>query len=259
MSNEAIDPTGAPSRPTDEVVELAVVWHPTPGSTIDERLAVWTGSLDAADQGRDGAAFRRWPVPSLRPGAVRARTTEVRRSGAHALVRPGLAVDRSTVGAAVVAFTRLVGRTGTVTMPPLHLSWRDGALHLVADGPCPTWTELVTVVTGGLDHLRRRGDGATRDLHRRRGLTLREELMLLRWGHPGASPDRRFAIRITDRLPVAERPSFELGACSWFAPVMAHPWVLSELTLVQVDRITGVHRVAGVAAMASGSLQAASA
>jgi hypothetical protein len=251
--------TDAPALPgLDGPVELHVSWIPTYAGPLHRLSRAWSGHDPDAQRGAtrglgprvvgrfDEAGDRRrstlqWTpeIPHLGASLLRSRTVDVRRSGLIAPIRPGLMVRGDQVIDTASTLGRVLGRHAGIMTAPLQLAWSAGRLTIMPERPSDALIDLAHEVTTALEPLRVPLDDVSVAEHRMRGLSLRQELMLLRWGHPDAFDEFQFRILLTDPVPESERRDFEIGASSFFAPVLGHGLSVDEFALLRVTGSSG--------------------
>jgi hypothetical protein len=237
---------------------VSIAWVPSPGSDLANLGRAWTGydpdALDDVMRPRGPRVIERFDrrahryranhsmgtpeICGLPPGLLRARTVGRTATGLSAPLRPGLGVDASRMIEVASCVARAAASSEAITTAPLQLAWVDRCLCLVPERTSDALQQLAAKCAEVVDSVREPLTGAEVASFRSRGLSLREELMLLRWGHPHVHDGFVFRITLTDEVPDSERRAFEVGASSFFGSVLGHRLVIDELCLLK-DRMDG--------------------
>ncbi len=153
-----------------------------------------------------GQEAKPYQVSGMTSESLLACTTEPRRYGFHATLKPPFALAQGVSEQALhVALENLAALQPAFSLGPLRVEVIGGFLALVAAHPPEALARLASSCVSTLDHLREL-PGAD-ELARRRsaGLSARQEALLKRWGYPYVMDEWRFHMTLTDSLQDAQR------------------------------------------------------
>lgn len=208
----------------------------------------------------DGGFYRLgadWLGWCSRSGAVRAHpdlkglprspeslTATPRKYGFHATIKPPFKLaEGQSVDDLRAAFASLCHVTAGVEIPVLELRRLGGFVAIVPAAHNPALQALAAAMVEGLDRFRAPATDAELAKRRTANLTPRQDALLVTWGYPYVMDEFRFHLTLSGRLPQAEAD--QLVAClrSHFAPVIPHPFRITELALMGEDETGQFHHI----------------
>jgi hypothetical protein len=108
----------------------------------------------------------------------------------------------------------------------------DGFLALVPAAQGKTLTDFAGEVVAHFERFRAPMTPGEREKRiRGRNYTEHQLGLLDRYGYPHVMDEFQFHMTLTDRLPEGERDAVLAAATTWFAPVIAEPFMLDRLAL----------------------------
>lgn len=128
-----------------------------------------------------------------------------------------------------------------VQVDGLRLAWLDRFLALVPDGETQGLADLAFACVQTFDPFRRPASAVELARRRARGLTPRQEALLIRWGYPYVADAFRFHLTLTGPVPSDQRPQAE-EALNAVLPALPRPWVVGSIALVG-ERADGLFRM----------------
>lgn len=207
---------------TGNTGRYAVYFAPEPLSPLARFGAAWLG-YDAAT----GALVPQPSVDQTSAERLRAITAEPRHYGFHATLKPPFALaDGSDAAALDMAVAALAAGFPAFAAPPLKLERISGFWALVPSAPCPMLDRLAAVCVAQLDRFRMPPSPEELARRRRAGLSLRQEMLLQRWGYPYVMEEFRFHMTLTGRLDDQEA----IARGRLLAPLV-QPFRREELTI----------------------------
>jgi putative phosphonate metabolism protein len=182
-----------------------------------------------------------WDTPmSGLPRPLRELTRAARKYGFHATLKapfrlaPGASLDDLRG-----ACRQIASAQPSVLVPHLSLTRIGGFLALTADGDQSGLSALAAACVSGLDHLR--APLSADEISRRRPdtLTPQQRTLLLDWGYPYVMEQFRFHMTLTGDLPAVEAEQTVQALLPLVAPMVQHPYRLSDICLMGEDAETG--------------------
>lgn len=185
--------------------------------------------------GRDPESGEALPQPALDgipPGRLAAITTDPRRYGWHATLKPPftLAAGR-TAGGLDAALAHFAARQAAFPMPPLGLASLSGFLAVIPMARSSPLEALAAACVSTFDGFRRPAGKAELARRRRSGLDPVEEENLARWGYPYVMERFRFHMTLTQRLGDSERAPVAAALAPLLAPATALPLAADAVSL----------------------------
>jgi len=191
--------------------------------------------LGASWLGRDAASGNAVDHPDL-DGLGASELADItgpaRRYGFHATLKAPFRLAEDVSEADLIAAMKVfAGRTEMFEIPSLTVGRLEGFLALVPAGPAPALNAFANSVVEAFEPVR--APLSDREIERRNpeSLSSGELRNLMRWGYPYVFDRFRFHMTLSTRLsePVISR--VEAAASAHFAPVLAGPVAVRELTL----------------------------
>lgn len=217
---------------------FAIYYTPRPGPLAH---------FGAAWLGRDLATGRPPPRPEV-PGLTqdpRDLTTQPRRYGFHATLKPPFALAPGTSQAALQQACKALASTlPPVVIEALTLTRMGRFLALTATGDDGPLRDLAARVTRDLDPHRAAPEPAELARRRQARLSPRQEALLTRWGYPYVMEEFRFHLTLTGRLPRSEIDGVAGALQKALAPLLDRPVTIDDLTLVGEDHQGDFHSIA---------------
>ena len=191
--------------------------------------------LGASWLGRDAAsghAVEHPDLDGLGASELADITGPARRYGFHATLKAPFRLAEGVSEADLIAAMKVfAGRTEMFEIPSLTVGRLEGFLALVPAGPAPALNAFANSVVEAFEPVR--APLSDREIERRNpeSLSSGELRNLMRWGYPYVFERFRFHMTLSTRLsePVINR--VEAAASAHFAPVLAGPVAVRELTL----------------------------
>lgn len=192
------------------------------------------------------------PVPGDAPQGWEAITSEPRRYGFHATVKPPfrLAEGRDVSGL-MERVGALCGTVAAFDCDGLQLASLDGFLALVPEGDTAALNRFAARVVAELDVFRRPAGEEELARRRKAGLSARQEDYLLRWGYPYVLEEFHPHFTLTGRLgadlPGGGREAVMAHLSVRLAGVPLRPFRVQSLCLVGEQAKGGfrlIHRYA---------------
>ncbi|MGB2200240.1 MAG: DUF1045 domain-containing protein [Pseudooceanicola atlanticus] len=207
----------------------AIYYAPEPGP-LAEFGAAWLGwDLHA------GRAVAHPDLPGL-PRPVTEITDTPRKYGLHGTIKPPfrLAEGRTLddLRDEALAFCTTLPM---LEMEGLKLARLGGFLALVPEGHTAPLAATAARLVEGLDHFRAPAEETELARRRAKGLTDRQDALLLKWGYPYVMEEFRFHITLTGRLSKAEAAQTEAVLSERLDPLLPIPFVIRGLVLAQED------------------------
>jgi putative phosphonate metabolism protein len=216
---------------TSDTGRYAIYFAPEPGSELAQFGAAWLG-YDVAT----GSDLVQSPIAGIAPERLRAITTEPRRYGFHATLKPPFALaegtDAGMVNQAVAALARDLP---AFAAPRLKLASLLGFWALMLAEPCPEMDRLAAICVGELDRFR--APPPVAELARRRiaGLSPAQEALLVRWGYPYVMDEFRFHMTLTARLGAEEGGVVSRALAPLVAPHCQAPLPVNTISLFRQE------------------------
>ena len=207
----------------------AIYYAPEPGPLADFGAA-WLGwDLHA------GRIVAHPDLPAL-PRPVAEITDTPRKYGLHGTIKPPfrLAEGRTLDDLRDEALA-LCAALPVLEMEGLKLARLGGFLALVPQGDTAPLAATAARMVEGLDHFRAPAGEAELARRRAKGLTDRQDALLLKWGYPYVMEEFRFHITLTGRLPKSEAVQTEAVLSERLAPLLPIPFVIRGLILAEED------------------------
>ncbi|MGO9134484.1 MAG: DUF1045 domain-containing protein [Methylovirgula sp.] len=211
---------------TLKATRYALYWAPPVDSALAEIGARWLGRDAITNKARVRPALAGFDDATLR-----ALTSEPRRYGLHATLKPPFRLAESTnyetFEADVAAF---VAATKPLVMPSIKVMQISDFIALSGE-----MTEALSAFANAcITHFDRcRAPPSEAELARRNAvaLTQRQAEYLKRWGYPYVMEDFRFHITLTSKLDASTAERLLPLLSTLFAEVTAKPLILSELAI----------------------------
>ena len=185
-----------------------------------------------------GAGWLGWDVLTGREAVqpdldgIDAITATPRRYGFHATLKPPFRLaEHATRDALEEAIVGLAGRVAAASCAGLSLSRLGRFLALTPAGDADGIARVAAACVDGLDGFRAQPPEAELDRRRGRGLSPRQEALLMRWGYPYVMEEFRFHMTLTGSLPAGSLDGWT-DALSQRLPDLPRPFVLDEIALV---------------------------
>lgn len=208
-------------------IRYALYFVPPPDSALAALGRAWL-----AYDTETGQAVTPTLHDGIDPGFLAEITSEPRRYGFHATLKPPFLLAEGVSEAELVAAVeRLAAVTRPAHGPPLMVSAVGGFLALLPTGPADELALLAAACVRGLDRFRR--PPAAEELARRRAVRLsqRQELLLARWGYPYVLEEFRFHLTLTRRLAPDERAIVEPTLTALAADAGKPPLEIADIAL----------------------------
>jgi putative phosphonate metabolism protein len=205
----------------------ALYWAPPAGSILTRLGEAWLGH---SAEGR--TPDPRAAVPGFAGDELTVITAEPRRYGLHATLKPPFRLAEGRSEAALEAALAAFCRTRPVIVaPPLRLKRIGNFLALVPGERAPEIGALAAACVEAFDGFR--AAPAAGELARRRAarLTPAQEANLTRWGYPYVMDEFRFHVTLTGAITREQAERLEPFLASLFAPAMAMPLEIGEISL----------------------------
>ena len=204
----------------------AIYWAPEP----DEAL----GTFGRHWLGRDARTGQRLTPPetALAPETVDEITSEPRRYGFHATLKPPFLLAANTTEDDL--FRRLetvAAARAPVDIQGLTLADLGGFLALVPVAAGDDLSALAGQCVRELESFRAPPSESEIARRRKAGLTERQEALLQRWGYPYVFEEFRFHLTLTGRLPDAERQTVKTALGPLVAGFEKQVFRISALTV----------------------------
>ena len=208
-------------------MRYAIYFAPEPASSFEALAASWLGR-DAAT----GKCVEHPDLNGLGASELAEITGPARRYGFHATLKAPFRLAEGVSEADMVAAMEVfAGRTDAFEIPSLRVGRLEGFLALVPAGPAPALNAFANSVVEAFEPLR--APLTDREIERRNpeSLSSGELRNLMRWGYPYVFDRFRFHMTLTTRLAEPGITRIEAAASAHFAPVLAGPVAVRELTL----------------------------
>jgi putative phosphonate metabolism protein len=205
----------------------AIYWAPATYSLLACLGEAWLG------RSAEGAAFATRPeVAGIADAALAAITAEPRRYGLHATLKPPFRLaaggTRESLATALADFAR---SRAPVVVPPLRLKRIGRFLALVPGARLSGLDALAAACVEYFDGFRAAPDVDEIARRRSAGLKPAHEENLRRWGYPYVMAEFRFHVTLTGPLDGETAARLEPALAALFAPAMATPLELRDLSL----------------------------
>ncbi|MDR7151612.1 putative phosphonate metabolism protein [Hydrogenophaga palleronii] len=180
---------------------VAVYWAPAPGSDAWVAGCGWLGRDTAT-----GEALTQPQVPGVAPALLEKVTTDPRRYGFHATLKPPfrLRADQ-TLASLEAAVDSLAQVLAACPMPGLKVGMLDGFLALRPVAPLPRVQALAAACVKSLHPLAEPLSAQELDRRRQAGLTPQQDALLQAWGYPWVLDEFRFHCSLTSRLDALDQ------------------------------------------------------
>ena len=204
------------------MMRIALYWAPALADPLHALGSRWLG--------RDAETGASLPQPVIPGLDLPALTTEARRYGLHATLKPPFHPQAGwpELHAAAMA---LAARTRPFALPPLRLDMLDGFLALREAEPCAALHAFADACVEALDPLRRPPSSAELARRQQHGLTVAQTALLQRWGYPYVKAEWRFHVTLSRRLAPQEQPLLRDAADALLGEAAAQPRAVRELCL----------------------------
>lgn len=210
----------------DTHLRYAVYYVPEPGP-LATFAAAWLGW--------DPVARTDVPHPEvgLSPREVENITSTPRRYGFHATIKPPFRLKQGSDLATLEAdLSELARRLVPVDMTEVTLKTVDGFLALVPSGGQRKVAALAAEVVSSLDRHRAPPLPAELTKRRSRGLTDRQDKLLVRWGYPYVMDEFRFHLTLSHRLNRHEAGALADLLWPHLEPIVPHVLKIKDLCLM---------------------------
>jgi putative phosphonate metabolism protein len=205
----------------------AVYFAPEPGSDLARFGAACLG-YDVAT----GESVAQPAVAEIDPERLHAITTEPRRYGFHATLKPPFVLaDGMGAEALVGEVAALAGSIAAFAAPKLRLASISGFLALTLSEPCAAIHDLADRCVEALDRFRAPPSLAELERRSRANLTARQEALLALWGYPYVMEEFRFHMTLTRRLDAEEGAMVRRALAPLVAPLCETPLAIDAISL----------------------------
>lgn len=185
--------------------------------------------------GRDPESGETLPQPALggiAPARLAAITTDPRRYGWHATLKPPFALAPGRTASGLdAALARFAAGQAAFPMPPLALASLSGFLAVTPTARSAPLEALAAACVSAFDGFRRPAGKAELARRRQSGLDPVEEANLARWGYPYVMERFRFHMTLTQRLGDSERVPVAAALAPLLASAVATPLAADAVTL----------------------------
>lgn len=187
-----------------------------------------------------GTILEQPELPGIDPVRLAELTEEPRHYGLHATLKPPFflaeGISENDLERAVL---RLAASHTSFTLPRLEIRsiGRFLALALIADSPA--LENLARHCVMDLDGLRRPSTDSDLARRRSKGLTEKQDQLLLRYGYPYVLEEFRFHLTLTGSMErVAERELLRERLHDFLSPALTQPLTLRELCIFRQPTLT---------------------
>lgn len=211
----------------------AVYYAPAEGGTLDLTASQWLG--------RSAYSNRRYPPAGLDSIAApdqAAMTTEPRHYGFHATLKPPFALARgSSLDHLMRAAESFAAERSPILLNGLHTAAIGRFVALVPTVGSQQLEALAAECVRVFDRFRAPAGEAELARRRARGLTARQDELLLAWGYPFVMDQFRFHLTLTGPLPAERREAVASTLAQTFDPLCQPAFRVDSLAVfVQHDR-----------------------
>lgn len=207
-------------------MRYAVYFAPAPETPLAAAGARWLGR-DAVT----GEPVAQPPVAGIDPETQRLLTTDPRRYGFHATLKPPFALKSGTRDTDLTAAFDAFAAARAPFQARLAVRRIEGFIAIVPDGPSEALQALADDCVTAFEPFRRPQTVAEVEKRRKAGLTPRQEAHLMAWGYPYVFDTFRFHMTLSQRVHGPEGDALLAGAEAMFAPLLDAPILFDRLAL----------------------------
>lgn len=208
---------------------FAVYFAPAPGSRLEHFGTRWLGRNAVT-----GELVEQYPVHGISLDTLSDLTAKPRRYGFHATLKPPFHLAEGKVCADLEQGLQVLASKQTpFAIPGLKLEPIGSFLALVEAGPSPELDALAADCVRTLDGLRAPMGVEERSRRSKPGLTLRQLILLDRFGFPYVLEEFRFHMTLTGRLSGEERECIEQALLPVVAPFVRSPVLVADVCLFE--------------------------
>ena len=202
------------------------IYYAPPAGPLAEFGARWLGWDPVT--GRTCA----YPEVAGLPCAVAELTATPHKYGFHGTLKPPFRLAPGTeAGRLIVALDALAADLAQLALEGLALRRIDGFLALTPRGDTSALARLAAEVVERLHRFRAPVPEAELARRRGKGLSPRQEALLMRWGYPYVMEDFRFHLTLTGSLAPETAAMTEAALAPLLAPILPEPFEVRELCL----------------------------